>query len=792
MFLLRAGSPSAKSWPLVVAAAAFALVLGLPTLGAPGSTSTVAIVPTSPTAAPSVPSPAPSGGGPLPGPSPEGAQSYPNGSPFLEGPSGGAWHIDDNVLPEQYATPGASGLVDTYLLQRSLPADGSRVELQIDQGPGYSTSLDSVELGYALPGTEFPGVTEGSQNVYGAVSQQNVACASDGGGANVTTLLLNPSANGTTPNSTFLTEASGAVVLGSFGDVAGANQEYVVLRAQEDPAYPPSGASGIGVEVGDPSTGGFSSIGFVAPREYFSDFILPIGSALASGTQPVVVRLIWQGTHELAWLALEGGVSNLPLTPTTLVSAVSGTGANWTQVLSATDGQSAVLPPDSSVNLTFGLASPLPSGAVWAFVTNGGSVPSGGGPQASFTMAPASPVVGQSVVFTSTSTDASYPLTSYAWSFGDGSSAITANASHSYAQAGNYSVTLTVSDAGGYFASASQLLTVLPQNGGGGGGGGGGLGGGAVCGGSFACYLVNVTLSVGGAPGSRAQLTVLDLADCGRGDGSREASPLPRDDGCSCGREGTDVAPLPSDDGNCCAPRDAPAISAGRDRGSACTTELWLNVTRVPGGTSTVGYATLMLPWNATRAPDLDDQFLHLNVTSHGKSTPVTVTLTTPFFQRTLAWTFHHHHRGGPSALERPLGPALGLVLAGGYLVTYDSSALPAAVGATSVGWAFSGPNPSGGRQHGCLYANLTCELLHAGVPLPPGFPRGTFDLATCTGLAGTVWDPLVCSTSSGAWTTHLFVWNGAYTVTVSIFGPNGSVTVVRAADAQIGSANGP
>ncbi|HTB71303.1 MAG TPA: PKD domain-containing protein [Solirubrobacteraceae bacterium] len=107
-------------------------------------------------------------------------------------------------------------------------------------------------------------------------------------------------------------------------------------------------------------------------------------------------------------------------------------------------------------------------------------------PKAQFT-GPSTVTVGQVASFTSHSTDPNgaegLPL-EYSWNFGDGSPIATgATPSHSYAAAGPYTVTLTVTDKLGKKSSASQPITVTPAGGGGGGGGGGGNGGGSGNGG---------------------------------------------------------------------------------------------------------------------------------------------------------------------------------------------------------------------------------------------------------------------------------------------------------------------
>jgi len=78
---------------------------------------------------------------------------------------------------------------------------------------------------------------------------------------------------------------------------------------------------------------------------------------------------------------------------------------------------------------------------------------------ASFTYAPASPVVNQAVQFTDTSTGSP---TSWQWGFGDGGTSSVRNPSHTYAAAGPYTVGLTVG-AGSNSSSTSQTISVLTE-----------------------------------------------------------------------------------------------------------------------------------------------------------------------------------------------------------------------------------------------------------------------------------------------------------------------------------------
>ena len=91
---------------------------------------------------------------------------------------------------------------------------------------------------------------------------------------------------------------------------------------------------------------------------------------------------------------------------------------------------------------------------------------SGGGnnaPVAGFT----DTVSNLTVNFTDTSTDSDGSIASHAWNFGDGGSSTSANPSHTYASAGTYSVTETVTDNDGASNSKTQSVTVTSSGGGG-------------------------------------------------------------------------------------------------------------------------------------------------------------------------------------------------------------------------------------------------------------------------------------------------------------------------------------
>ena len=66
--------------------------------------------------------------------------------------------------------------------------------------------------------------------------------------------------------------------------------------------------------------------------------------------------------------------------------------------------------------------------------------------------------------FTSTSSDPDGTISAYSWAFGDGATATAQNPSHTYAAAGSYGVTLTVTDNQGATSSVSHTVTVAAPN----------------------------------------------------------------------------------------------------------------------------------------------------------------------------------------------------------------------------------------------------------------------------------------------------------------------------------------
>ncbi len=97
----------------------------------------------------------------------------------------------------------------------------------------------------------------------------------------------------------------------------------------------------------------------------------------------------------------------------------------------------------------------------FALTVDAGNVP----PHASFVANPASGPPSTVFAFDgSASSDSDGSIVAYAWSFGDGESGNGSSITHSYAAAGTYSVTLTVTDDKGAAGSATSNVTVVAAN----------------------------------------------------------------------------------------------------------------------------------------------------------------------------------------------------------------------------------------------------------------------------------------------------------------------------------------
>lgn len=166
-----------------------------------------------------------------------------------------------------------------------------------------------------------------------------------------------------------------------------------------------------------------------------------------SGTNVALYKVIWTGSQ----LVAVGDAGTILTSPdgVTWTSRDSGTTAGLSGVVWA------------NTQLVVVGAAPLAFGKTYdaAIVTSDCSAKSGR-PGASFTFAPSSPLVGQSVQFTDTSSGSP---TSWSWSFGDGASSTTQNPSHAFASTGTYTVGLSASNGSGA-SSTSQQVTVITSS----------------------------------------------------------------------------------------------------------------------------------------------------------------------------------------------------------------------------------------------------------------------------------------------------------------------------------------
>ncbi len=142
----------------------------------------------------------------------------------------------------------------------------------------------------------------------------------------------------------------------------------------------------------------------------------------------------------------------------------------------------------------------------------------GPGPSASIAV-PTTATAGRPVSFDGTgSTDPPIgSIAGYAWGFGDGTAGgVGASPSHTYAAAGLYNVTLTVTGSDGLTAQTTRQVNVVTPPSGGGGGGGGGVGGGGSGGGPAPpapAILTGTTANVVPAPTPSSSFTAKSAVD---------------------------------------------------------------------------------------------------------------------------------------------------------------------------------------------------------------------------------------------------------------------------------------
>jgi len=173
----------------------------------------------------------------------------------------------------------------------------------------------------------------------------------------------------------------------------------------------------------------------------------PVASVAASprsGTAPLAVVFSGSGSDpdgtiaSYSWTFGDGGTSTQQSPSHTY--SVAG---NFTATLTVRDNAGAT-----------------GSASVGIAVSSAGNQP----PSASAQASPLSGAAPLLVAFTGGGTDADGTIVSWLWSFGDGGTATQQSPQHTYATAGNYTATLTVTDDGGATGSAAVGITVQASN----------------------------------------------------------------------------------------------------------------------------------------------------------------------------------------------------------------------------------------------------------------------------------------------------------------------------------------
>ena len=255
--------------------------------------------------------------------------------------------------------------------------------------------------------------------------------------------------------------------VGGSNPLTGRDIEKLQPKRKQAEYFSTTGRAPDGIGGGDPGVqrettgdtqGGFQNIGFIEDGDFWS-----VDPANLSGIDSLRFRVASAtagGRIEVRTGAADG--------PTIASVAVPGTGAWQTYVDVSVD---LVSPPTTSGPLFFVAKNPTgDTGQGSLFNVNwvdflGRGVTDNAPPVVTASGNPTSGTAPLVVEFSGSATDeeGDNPLT-YAWDFGDGGTADTADATHTYTTPGTFTATLTVTDARGAAASASVAVRAEAPN----------------------------------------------------------------------------------------------------------------------------------------------------------------------------------------------------------------------------------------------------------------------------------------------------------------------------------------
>ncbi|MEJ5208342.1 pre-peptidase C-terminal domain-containing protein [Denitratimonas sp. CY0512] len=305
-----------------------------------------------------------------------------------------------------------------------------------------------------LPGTCSGGCGAGIVDAYAAVS----AVAGSGPGNTPPVANFSSTVNGLTVNFTDTsTDADGSIASRSwnFGDGTTSS------AANPSKTYASAGSYNVTLTVTDNQGASHSKSATVTVAASG-------GSVLANGVQ--VTGISGAASSAQYWtIEVPAGATDLNIT----MSGGSGDADLYVRRGSAPTTSSYDCRPYRAGN-NEGCTFATPTAGTWHVMVRGYSAFSGVSLVGSYsTQAPNTPPVanfsstvnGLTVNFTDTSTDADGSIASRSWNFGDGTTSSAANPSKTYASAGSYSVTLTVTDNQGASHSKSATVTVAASGG---------------------------------------------------------------------------------------------------------------------------------------------------------------------------------------------------------------------------------------------------------------------------------------------------------------------------------------